>query len=357
MRASARARCSSTARSDALEGGRLQGSLPPLSSFRYHAGVGNASDDLPIPSIRYLEDDEEEGKETTIGTLGTLGAPRATRSRPSLIGVGGFKSVGRIFRVSDGMTIGRSLNCDIVLTEEGVSRRHAKIRLDGSGAVRIEDLGSRNGLIHRGRRVTAVAMSDGDRVQIGDAALALLQMEDVDDTLRQNMLVSATEDPDTKLLVRRRFLELLSREFTFARRYHVPMSIALFSLDSYKKIVDQHGAAAGAYALRAVGTIIQGLAQREDVVLARYAEDMIGVMLPETGSGDCRTFAELTRRAVETAHIAYLDAVLPATVSGGFATTSHPACADVGALVEWAERGTHRAKLAGHNAIRSGDEA
>ena len=64
------------------------------------------------------------------------------------------------------VVIGRGEDCDVVLTERQVSRRHAQIRRLDSQYV-LEDLGSRNGTYVNGREVTGPhILQDGDEIQI-----------------------------------------------------------------------------------------------------------------------------------------------------------------------------------------------
>jgi FHA domain len=66
-----------------------------------------------------------------------------------------------------GTIIGRSLDCHLTLEDPLVSRRHARILVDESGA-RIEDMGSRNGVRVNGAVIhEPVALRNGDRVRIG----------------------------------------------------------------------------------------------------------------------------------------------------------------------------------------------
>jgi hypothetical protein len=63
--------------------------------------------------------------------------------------------------------IGRSLDCNLTLEDPLVSRRHARIVADATGA-RIEDLDSRNGVRVNGVAVREpVVLRSGDRVRIG----------------------------------------------------------------------------------------------------------------------------------------------------------------------------------------------
>ncbi|MFN7144378.1 MAG: FHA domain-containing protein, partial [Myxococcota bacterium] len=63
------------------------------------------------------------------------------------------------------VVVGRAEDNDIVLSEIGVSRRHARIVVEEDG-VFVEDMGSGNGTWFRGNRVTRQAVADGDEVVI-----------------------------------------------------------------------------------------------------------------------------------------------------------------------------------------------
>ena len=71
--------------------------------------------------------------------------------------------------------IGRDPRCSVWLDEEGVSRRHAAIRVDSAARrVTLEDLGSTNGTFLRRTRVrTEVALDDGDEIKVGTVGLTV----------------------------------------------------------------------------------------------------------------------------------------------------------------------------------------
>ena len=65
------------------------------------------------------------------------------------------------------MVIGRQSDCNIPLNDQNVSRRHAEIR-PGRGAYVITDLGSTNGTMVNGTRITGEQrLSDGDILSFG----------------------------------------------------------------------------------------------------------------------------------------------------------------------------------------------
>ena len=70
--------------------------------------------------------------------------------------------------------IGRGTEADIRLPDTGVSRRHVDVVLDG-GTATVEDLGSTNGTLVNGRRVSRLALADGDVIRIGHSVLVYRQ--------------------------------------------------------------------------------------------------------------------------------------------------------------------------------------
>ncbi|MDT0274373.1 DUF3662 and FHA domain-containing protein [Blastococcus goldschmidtiae] len=66
--------------------------------------------------------------------------------------------------------IGRGTEADIRLPDTGVSRKHVDVVLDG-GVATAEDLGSTNGTLVNGRRITRQPLSDGDVIRIGHSVL------------------------------------------------------------------------------------------------------------------------------------------------------------------------------------------
>lgn len=56
---------------------------------------------------------------------------------------------------------------DLVLDDDWVSRKHAKLTFDERGYFRLEDLGSQNGIKYEGRPVRRLNLVDGDKFAIG----------------------------------------------------------------------------------------------------------------------------------------------------------------------------------------------
>jgi len=73
-----------------------------------------------------------------------------------------------------GVVMGRSRDCDLVLEDPNVSRRHAEVRPSGGSWI-VRDLGSTNGIRVNGRKLDperpAVSLKDGDVIGVGTSDL------------------------------------------------------------------------------------------------------------------------------------------------------------------------------------------
>lgn len=72
--------------------------------------------------------------------------------------------------------VGRSSDLDMVLVEDMVSRRHARIAI-ADEQIWIEDLGSTNGTFVNGEKIKRARLKEGDRVLIGTSILKVIASE------------------------------------------------------------------------------------------------------------------------------------------------------------------------------------
>jgi hypothetical protein len=72
--------------------------------------------------------------------------------------------------------VGRSSDLDMVLVEDMVSRRHARITVSDQAIV-IEDLGSTNGTFVNGEKISRASLKEGDRVLIGTSILKVVAVD------------------------------------------------------------------------------------------------------------------------------------------------------------------------------------
>jgi len=91
------------------------------------------------------------------------------------------------------IVVGRSSDLDMVLVEEMVSRKHARIAYEND-AVMIEDLGSTNGTFVNGEKIKRAQLKEGDRVLIGTSILKVIVMDGSShDQARPNLEVVAAQ--------------------------------------------------------------------------------------------------------------------------------------------------------------------
>ncbi|MGD8916377.1 MAG: cyclic nucleotide-binding domain-containing protein, partial [Syntrophobacterales bacterium] len=86
-----------------------------------------------------------------------------------------------IYPLEGSLSIGRSAENDITLVDWEVSRTHARVTFQ-KGAWIVEDLGSANGIIFAGKRVTAKDLKSGDRFHIGGAEFIFMEESGLEDT-------------------------------------------------------------------------------------------------------------------------------------------------------------------------------
>jgi adenylate cyclase len=75
------------------------------------------------------------------------------------------------------ITIGRSIECDVVIDRVDISRRHAQLRKDGMNYWLV-DLGSSNGSSVNQTRVDSVLLKIGDTIELGKMTFRYLELPD-----------------------------------------------------------------------------------------------------------------------------------------------------------------------------------
>lgn len=81
-----------------------------------------------------------------------------------------------------GLVVGRGTDADVRINDPGVSRRHVEFSVTGSSqgvAVEVHDLGSTNGMLVDGHRITRTGLHDGSQVKIGNTTMTVRMVADV----------------------------------------------------------------------------------------------------------------------------------------------------------------------------------
>jgi hypothetical protein len=81
-----------------------------------------------------------------------------------------------------GLVVGRGTEADVRINDPGVSRRHVEfeVELSSGGAPRltVSDLGSTNGMLVDGHRITRTAVRNGTTVKIGNTTMTVRVIEE-----------------------------------------------------------------------------------------------------------------------------------------------------------------------------------
>lgn len=310
-----------------------------------------------IPRIGYDEDDDSEGgtvrfenlSRRAAAALASLSVPPGA---PHLVVVGGRRSLGKVVRLHDKLTVGRGNHCDLLLEEDGISRTHARVSRGSDGSVWIEDLGSSNGVILNGKRLAkASVVTDGARFHIGDAVITMLHFDGEDMTLARNLVDAGKLDPQTRVLRRDAFVDDLTNEHRVAVRCRVPLSVALVGIVDYRSICLTHGTTAGPYAIRQVASHAATIIERNGMQLGRYADHELAIMLPEATTEDARAAAQAVIDGVSSLQLIHEGRPLGITLGAGVACSTDPQATSASLLLQAASYALARAMQRGGHLV------
>lgn len=173
--------------------------------------------------------------------------------------------------------------------------------------------------------------------------------------LRERLQIQATVDDLTGAANRRHFLETGRRELARAKRYGRALSVAIFDLDTFKKINDTFGHEAGDQVLAATcETVRKGL--RASDLLGRHGGEEFILLLPETPPAQAAAVAERLRQALIQTHVKLSSgSSLGFTASFGVAGTESVGNELLDDFIRAADKAMYEAKAAGRNCVRSKD--
>lgn len=197
------------------------------------------------------------------------------------------------------LIIGRAPKTDVCIPDRHVSQRHARVVVSPDGAVFVEDLGSTNGTYVNGKQVVRCALRDGDKIHIGRRYILKFCYEmNVAPEVAGRCGVDATRDVLTGVYARQHFLMRIDEVFDQAKKKNGDLSLLIFAVDGFAKIIETHGPDAGDMVLREVAKVVNSVPHRE-AVLARYENDTFALLLPNLSEGGTVVLAQRIRRAVK----------------------------------------------------------
>lgn len=157
----------------------------------------------------------------------------------------------------------------------------------------------------------------------------------------------ARVDSLTGLNNRRHFFDLAAYAFEVAKRYHQPLSIAIFDLDHFKEINDTHGHQVGDQVLAQV-THVMSISVRRADILGRYGGEEIVMLLPNTTSEHASIAAEHIRERIARLLIETPHGPVSVTLSAGVADML-PTDETIDMVIYRADMALYEAKTGGRN--------
>jgi len=281
-------------------------------------------------------------------------APKAPaggkRDRAYLVVLAGA-SVGEMYKVEgDKVIIGRGQKAHIRLFDDGISREHAQIVIEGNQII-LQDLGSTNGTFCNGLKVDRRELVDGDKILVGSTTILKFTYHDnLDEMFQRQMYESALRDGLTKAFNKKYFTDRLESEFTFSTRHSSPLALVLFDIDHFKRVNDTHGHQAGDHVLFEISALLSSALRAEDV-FARYGGEEFAVICRGSDESQAQVVGERLRKAVENNRFVYDGTVIPVTISVGIAVLPNAAVKDASDIVAFADQALYKSKNAGRNRV------
>ncbi len=171
-----------------------------------------------------------------------------------------------------------------------------------------------------------------------------LQLE----TMLHHVEALAITDALTGLFNRRRFADVLKREFAVTKRYKNTLSCLMIDLDHFKRLNDLFGHDAGDQVLKEAARRIQ-TSLREVDVPARYGGEEFAILLPHTGKLEAYIVAERLRNAIRSAEFNFGGERTVVTASIGISGNIDVPTGHADDLVKAADLALYEAKRQGRD--------
>lgn len=263
---------------------------------------------------------------------------------------GSNHDLGRYAVIEGSVSVGRGVDVDLRLQDNGVSRHHVRFDRREDGSYVLADQGSMNGTHVGGDPVTEPRiLRDGDKIFLGETVLRFALADDLDLGYQTEVAQIVGQDPLTGLESKRRFDDALAFAVESSRATGAPLAMLMMDMDGVKRINDTHGHLFGAHVIGETGRILARHLGRTGHA-CRFGGDEFCAFLPGQDVAAARETAEVIRQAVEKAGMEKDGIPLAPTLSIGVATC--PADADEPTrLLACADAALYRAKAQGKNRV------
>ncbi len=225
---------------------------------------------------------------------------------------------GKHFKIKPGtMTIGRSPQADISLDDDRVSGIHCAIKRTAD-SITIEDKESTNGTYVDSRKIIHAHLPPGVPFQVGRSVMKIEYKKEAEIQYEQSLGHKVSVDALSGIFNRRHFINLASKEISYARRYEQSVAIIMIGIDNFERINDTYGRSIGDLLVNQLADLIREKQRIEDL-LGRYGGKTFiicarGEVEKERIYRQCERF----REAAERFKFCHPEACVEITISIGF---------------------------------------
>jgi two-component system cell cycle response regulator len=258
--------------------------------------------------------------------------------------------MGRRYPLADRpVTLGRGESCDVRITDQSVSRTHARIEsvIDG---YEVGDLQSTNGTFVNDTAVVSRRLRDGDYVRVGNCIYRFLAGGNVEADYHEEIYRLTIMDALTESHNKRGLFQFLEYELARSERHQRPLSVVMIDIDHFKALNDRLGHLAGDATLRELAACVRTQVRKVDL-FARYGGEEFVLVLPETQRDGALVCAEQVRRRVESHPFRFENETHKVTISLGVSATMGDAALTPAKFIAEADANLYRAKHAGRNRV------
>ena len=279
--------------------------------------------------------------------------------RPALVFLTGELIAVPIPLEREEVMLGRELGADVRINDSKVSRSHAKICTRVNSQTQeaeyiLTDIGSRNGTLLNGERITEETLQNGDKITIGDQTLRFDLLDAIDREYQLQIHRLISHDDLTGLLSSRSFFSELRRELERAKIENRRFCVLMMDVDHFKLVNDTYGHLTGSKTLEEIGSCIIRCLRTGDAA-ARFGGEEFAAFLLEAEIGQALVAAERIRKEIELRAFSVMRHGEPSeqhhvTISIGVASFPDDS-SDPIQLVEMADSALYRAKREGRNRV------
>lgn len=307
---------------------------------------------------KYSPDEEvtnaDEKTSIVQGDTFRLKMDKAGKAPPCLVMLEGpVGYVGKQWQIdTSDMIIGRSMTSQIFVDDKSVSKSHAKMMLSG-GDVTLIDLESTNRTVVNDEAIpplVPVRLQNNDQIKFGNVLFKFLERGSVEAHALEQLQNKSEKDTLTGAFNKGAIVMKGMEAFKRAKLLKVPLSIAVFDIDHFKKINDTYMHAAGDYVLKELAHVVQTKLIRLDDVLGRWGGEEFVVILFGSSLQQAMEVGERFRATIEGHSFVYEGKKIPVTISVGV-STKEPQMTKWEELFDRADSAMYASKNGGRNRV------